>query len=524
MASDANELTLRLDAAAQTLQLVDDLTAVVVAEQALAQTSRVEVVGSEADDRLTLDATVPASLAVFFEGDTGSDTIVGPNADRTWNVTGEGSGSLAGLTFSGIENLSGGSGADVFVFDGGSVAATSGGGGADTLDLSADTTGVVVDLSDGTASYAGDLSGIESVVTGSGDDTLLGALRASGLAMGAGTDTLDFAGVASDLRVTVHADGRLSVTDGISRVERIAGVESAIGGTGSDTLAGPNTGATWNVTGPDAGSVAGVTFSGFENLAGGFGADVFAFDGGSVATASGGWGSADTLIGPDADTTWEVTGPYAGSVAGVAFSGFENLAGGSGADVFALAGGRVHSVEGGAGDDTLVGPAADSTWSITGSGAGEVAGVAFAGVESLEGGVDNEDTFVFEDGGRLSGVVEGGAAGFDTLVVAGGGYETVIYRATGPDSGEIDLDGERISYSGMEPVDLGNVAANFRFELSPTPLSTDPNFPPGSTDSDDVIVLRNVEGVDGQMEIVSDSTPTTSASRSSRSTPPSTGS
>jgi Ca2+-binding RTX toxin-like protein len=545
MASDANELTLRLDAAAQTLQLVDDLTAVVVAEQALAQTSRVEVVGSEADDRLTLDATVPASLAVFFEGDTGSDTIVGPNADRTWNVTGEGSGSLAGLTFSGIENLSGGSGADVFVFDGGSVAATSGGGGADTLDLSADTTGVVVDLSDGTASYAGDLSGIESVVTGSGDDTLLGALRASGLAMGAGTDTLDFAGVASDLRVTVHADGRLSVTDGISRVERIAGVESAIGGTGSDTLAGPNTGATWNVTGPDAGSVAGVTFSGFENLAGGFGADVFAFDGGSVATASGGWGSADTLIGPDADTTWEVTGPYAGSVAGVAFSGFENLAGRSGADVFAFAGGsvdstfggwgadtldlsadtagvvvdlaagsasyagrisRIESVVAGSADDTLIGPAADITWNITGPDAGGLGGIAFSGFENLTGAADNADTFIFSEAGSLSGLVAGGAAGFDTLEIQGGSYATVTYRPDGSDSGTLDLDGSVISFAGMEPVDLTgtNAVTDLVFDLN-GPIDPVTNTPSGSTNDANQIRLRDADSaVLGTMKIVSD--------------------
>ena len=53
-----------------------------------------------------------------------------------------------------------------------------------------------------------------------------------------------------------------------------------------------------------------------------------------------GGGGDDTLEGPDADTTWTINAPNAGSVPFVAggFSQIENLQGGSGADLFTFTG------------------------------------------------------------------------------------------------------------------------------------------------------------------------------------------
>src|SRR6266581_9034216 len=106
---------------------------------------------------------------------------------------------------------------------------------------------------------------------------------------------------------------------------------------------------------------------------------------------------------------------------------------------------------GGAGADTLVGPAADSTWHVTGVNAGTVGNVTFTGVENLTGAPNNQDTFVFEGTGRISGVVDGGTGGFDTLVLASGQFDNVAYTITGPDSGTIDRDGDVITYAGLEP-------------------------------------------------------------------------
>src|SRR5262249_47795329 len=74
----------------------------------------------------------------------------------------------------------------------------------------------------------------------------------------------------------------------------------------------------------------------------------------------------DTLVGPDTATTWDLTGTNAGQVLGaayyaqvfladVAFTGFENLVGGSATDTFTFqaGGGVTGTVDGGDGVNAL---------------------------------------------------------------------------------------------------------------------------------------------------------------------------
>ncbi|MCU0962996.1 MAG: hypothetical protein MUF48_23120, partial [Pirellulaceae bacterium] len=132
--------------------------------------------------------------------------------------------------------------------------------------------------------------------------------------------------------------------------------------------------------------------------------------------------------------------------------------------------------EGGAGaGDTLAGPGVDSTWDVTGPGTGTVNGTMhFAGVENLTGAADNQDTFVFSAEGTLDGLVDGGAGGFDTLVMQGGAYETVMFTALGPDSGRFALDHTVITYAGLEPTEAkGGTAENVIIDLSTLDVSND---------------------------------------------------
>jgi hypothetical protein len=85
----------------------------------------------------------------------GTVTLVGPNTDNTWNLNSPNAGTLSSalfdstVTFSNVQNLTGGSGADNFVFaDGAGVdGAINGGGGTNTLDYSAYfNSSVIVDL------------------------------------------------------------------------------------------------------------------------------------------------------------------------------------------------------------------------------------------------------------------------------------------------------------------------------------------------------------------------------------------
>src|SRR5206468_10885987 len=94
----------------------------------------------------------------------------------------------------------------------------------------------------------------------------------------------------------------------------------------------------------------------------------------------------------------------------------------------------------------------DSTWVITWPDEGHVGNVAFSEVEHLVGAPDNQDTFRFTADGNLSGSIEGGARGFDSLIIDDRPVAKVIYQVAGADSGSIDLDGAVILYSGLEPI------------------------------------------------------------------------
>ncbi|MEQ9373470.1 MAG: CHAT domain-containing protein [Coleofasciculus chthonoplastes F3-SA18-01] len=78
----------------------------------------------------------------------GGSTLVGANQNTTWEITGIDQGNINSLTFENIGNLTGGSADDTFVFsDDASISGTvSGNAGIDTLDYSAVTTPLTVDL------------------------------------------------------------------------------------------------------------------------------------------------------------------------------------------------------------------------------------------------------------------------------------------------------------------------------------------------------------------------------------------
>lgn len=108
-----------------------------------------------------------------------------------------------------------------------------------------------------------------------------------------------------------------------------------------------------------------------------------------------------------------------------------------------------------AGDgDTLEVLAPASLWTLTGPGAGTVSGagaIDFSGVENLQGDVDNFDTFEFEGSGSVSGVVDGGAGGNDSLALVSGVFDLVTFTAVDPETGTIARDADLITFRGLEP-------------------------------------------------------------------------
>ncbi len=114
-------------------------------------------------------------------------------------------------------------------------------------------------------------------------------------------------------------------------------------------------------------------------------------------------------------------------------------------------------LHGGSGFDTLLGPNGDTQWNVTGQDSGSVEAVSFDGIEQLVGAADNRDEFVFGSAGALAGGLDGGARGFDTLTFDASGFDGVVSTATGPDSGTLDFDGTLLAYAGLEPIVISNV-------------------------------------------------------------------
>ncbi len=202
--------------------------------------------------------------------------------------------------------------------------------------------------------------GDDLVVNGlEGDDTFIvwvfpGA-ASTAIDGGEGTDTLDLSHLASDLTITFHPDGKASVTDGINSIGGIGHVENIIGGSGTNTY-------------------------------------IFEDGAGLAGTISGAGGAVLDYWAYSTDVVVDLAAGTATGTGGVS---------------------NIIAVTGGSGVDTLAGPDSDGAWTISGVGSGSVAGVDFSGIENLTGG-SGADTFAFSEGARISGIIDGGD-GIDVL-------------------------------------------------------------------------------------------------------------
>jgi hypothetical protein len=173
------------------------------------------------DDTVTLQATGgPLGVA----GDSGTNTLLGPNTASTWNILNTNDGSVGNVSFSSFANLTGGPAPDVFAFaNGSSITGTiDGGGGGDWLDYSLMTTPVTVNLATGSATAAGSIVDVQNVRGGSGGDTLAGNSQGNILIGGSGND------------VIMGGSGR-SVLIGNQ------GVDTILGGSADDIIIGGST-------------------------------------------------------------------------------------------------------------------------------------------------------------------------------------------------------------------------------------------------------------------------------------------
>ena len=206
------------------------------------------------------------------------------HADGTVSATDNGTNTLGDIA--NVTQITGGAGSNNYIFDDGGhfTGAINGGSGtSNTIDYSAYTTGVTVNLQTGTATGTTGISNIQNIYGGSGDDTLTAGSTGANVIVGGGgddtitagqgndtlsdgggndtykfsnnwgtgttvtntgatgTQTLDFSGVSSSLTVTINTDGTVSVSDALGdSLTNVANMQGVIGGTGANTFSFQN--------------------------------------------------------------------------------------------------------------------------------------------------------------------------------------------------------------------------------------------------------------------------------------------
>jgi hypothetical protein len=161
-------------------------------------------------------------------------------------------------------------------------------------------------------------------------------------------------------------------------------------------------------------------------LATGTGANtVTVTDTGGPVNLAGNPAGSNTLIGPNATTTWNITAANAGSFSGtgtlVSFTNYQNLTGGSGGNTFVFSDAATLSgtLNGGSGGTNTLDSSAYTTpesFAISGANAGSGTPVgAFSNIQSLLGGRGGNNGFAFNDGGSLGVSLNGGSGLGNTL-------------------------------------------------------------------------------------------------------------
>jgi hypothetical protein len=297
------------------------------------------------NDTATIVST-PSTTPVTINGGAGLDTLVGPNLPDFWTISSANGGKVRNVSFTGMENLTGGTGADIFQFSGtGNLTGSlSGGGGGDQLDF--------------------------SLLTDSG---------ANGRAVTVNLQT----GVAT------RADGLNLIGGTFSGIRFVAGSTAA-----ANTLIGPNAFDTWNVTGANAGNIKqGLTaililngWKSFQKLVGGTDVDVFQFtaagtetsiDGGTAPANKGNW--LDYLsVGVPVTVNLATGATSINGVSNAAVANIQDVRGGSGGNTLTgnalgnilLGGTGNDSITGGSGRSLLIGDKGSD--SITGNSGNDI--------------------------------------------------------------------------------------------------------------------------------------------------------
>ncbi len=384
------------------------------------------LIGGTGTDSYTLSG---GTLSGAIDGGAGTNSLTGDNIANTWMVNAADGGTVTGITgtFTNIGTLIGGNNADSFTFNPGGILSgpIDGGLGSDTLDFL--SYGTTVSASP-TVTGSGNVSGTpDPIAYAAGDDYtgMENVLATGGLSGPNGqTNAWDITGIdqftlngTTFSGVTAVLGGDQIDTFTIQDGGQLTGATAIDGGTGANSIISVGN-ATWTLTGGDAGSItttAGATsFVNIQTLTGGAGNDSFVLNGGTLSGAINGGLGVNTLTADNLANTWVINAADGGTVTGITggFSNIGNLIGGTNTDSFTLSGGTLSgAIDGGlTGVNTLTADNVANTWTISGADTGTVTGIGgtFSHIANLTGG-SNDDAFTIGASGSVSGLIDGGA-------------------------------------------------------------------------------------------------------------------
>ncbi len=332
-----------------------------------------------------------------IDGGSGADTLKGHDSPSIWNLLGSNLGSVNGLTFARIENLTGGSDADLFLFSPtGSISGNlQGGDGMDQIDYSLRNTSVAINFGTSTATATGGFTSIEAFRgTPLANSAFTGA-AADNLWVIEGQNRGSYNGTTTLLDISTWTGGSLGDRFHFEPAGKLT--DSVSGGNGVDVLDFGS----WSLPVEIDLNEAAVTyvsgFSGIESFIGGDGKD--------------------TLKGRNANTNWSIDGINTGSLGATRFTAIENLVGGSLNDNFRLMtdSAAIETLDGGSGLNTITGFSKSNEWRLTGEGIGKLNdAIEFVRVGNLVGGA-LDDRFALADGASFLSINGGGQVNRDIM-------------------------------------------------------------------------------------------------------------
>jgi len=448
------------------------------------------------------------AFATDLTDNTKYDTLTGPDIsgvplNTRWTLTADNNGTLTdepasalSITFDGIENLTSGSGDDVFDFGTFNVSGSvdAGAGTNDSIDLSQNTAAFTFDVSGGVNGNG--RTNFEQVI-GNGISTLSAG---TSTAIYTWSVTAENAGsVLDDSGNDLVFSGFINLTGGAAadtfNIYDNTGVDDATrgnvtglinGGTGTNILniytAGLITGGT--------GKAVTVQLEGASNTTNGF-LDVISI--GEINASTNIAFNSTLLAGSSGTNSWDITGDRAGTVSNTvtnaSFTGFTTLTGADNVvDEFTITQTALPNemtLSGGASADasefdTLTGANIASTFTISDEDTGNISdtagtgtfAISFDGIETLTGNLAN-DSFVITNtttNGSLRGSIDGGAGGDNSLTSGAltGGNE---WEITGDYAGNLNT---TASFTGINR-QIGNNSVNDKFIIYDAVTTADIN-------------------------------------------------